>query len=145
MTPKHASVLTLGLCLASSSPGFAASPEFFGEAHRRQMYEQSRLHESTAILWTLAFPGLGNVYAEDYLMGAILGMVMVFGTTIVVYGLTTDQSDIVGLGAIGCGAAYLTGGITSVLTVKDFNRELRRGLKVENLSHSPGLALQLSF
>jgi hypothetical protein len=109
------------------------------------MYEQSRLHESTAILWTLAFPGLGNIYAQDYLTGAILGMVMVFGTTILIYGVTTDQSDIIGIGGFGCGAAYLTGGITSVLSVRDFNQELRRGLKVQNPGHSPGLALKFSF
>jgi len=135
------------MCLVLGCPSLAASQPngFFSDEHRQAIYEKSRKSHQSATLWTLAFPGLGNIYAEDYLKGGIFGMMMVFSATIFAYGLLTDQSDILLAGGIGAAGAYLGGGLTANLAVYDYNQELRRGLKVEALKQSPGLALQFSF
>lgn len=141
----QAPALLLCVVLICPSVGVAQTPEFFGEEHRKSIYEASRKTHTSATLWTLVFPGFGNIYAEDYLTGGIVGMLMVFSATIFAYGLLTDQSDILLAGGLGAAGAYVGGGVTANFAVYDYNQELRRGLKVEALKASPGLALRFSF
>lgn len=138
--------MALGLTLAPLAPLAAQEKhEFFGPEHRRQIYESNKKSHVEATLWTAVFPGLGNFYAESYLLGGIFGMVMVFGTTIFAYGVATDQSDIMLWGGIGMGGAYLGSGITANFAVMDFNAELRRGLKVGEFEPASGPVLSIRF
>lgn len=139
------------MLLAWPTSGFAAEPAvepasgFFNEAHRQQLYDQTKKSEWTAIGYSLAFPGLGNFYAEQYVTGTVVGMGMVFGITALVFGQTTDQSEWTWLGLGLGGSMYVVGATTSYFGVVDYNHELRRALKVSELERAPGLQLSLSF
>jgi hypothetical protein len=108
-----------------------ADDEFFGAEHRRQIYEQSKLSTTTAVLYNLAVPGLGNIYAEQYFYGGIAFSLMVFTLVFVGYGFATDQSEFLWIGG-GTAAIAYTGSIaTSISGVRDYNEKLRQGLKLE--------------
>jgi hypothetical protein len=110
--------------------------EFFGEAHRRRMYEQSSLSATTAVLYNLALPGLGNLYAEQYFYGGIAFTLMVFTLVFEGYGLVTNQSEFLWIGAGTALIAYSGSIATSVVGVREYNRKLREGLKLETVSES---------
>ncbi|QDG51209.1 hypothetical protein FIV42_10795 [Persicimonas caeni] len=110
--------------------------EFFGEAHRRRMYEQSSLSTTTAVLYNLALPGLGNLYAEQYFYGGIAFTLMVFTLVFEGYGLVTNQSEFLWIGAGTALIAYSGSIATSVVGVREYNRKLREGLKLETVSES---------
>jgi hypothetical protein len=105
--------------------------EFFGQSHRQQIYEQSKLSTTSAVLYNLAVPGLGNVYAEQYFYGGIAFSLMVFTLVFVGYGLVTDQSQFLWFGATTAGVAYTGSIATSIYGVRDYNEKLRQGLKLE--------------
>ena len=105
-----------------------ADGQLFNEAHRKQIYRRSRLSTTTAVLYNLALPGLGNVYAEQYFMAGLAFSLMVFAGVFVSYGLVTRQSEMLWIGAGTAGIAYPTSIITSVVGVRDYNAELRQGL-----------------
>lgn len=104
---------------------------FMSPEHRQEIYEQNRKSSTRAILWTALFPGLGNIYAEQYLLAGMAIVFMTFAGTFVGYGLSTRQPKIITLGAITAAIAYGGGGVTSVIGVSQFNAKLRRGLKVD--------------
>lgn len=133
---------TLGF---AAEPAGSQAPGFFDEAHRRQLYEQTRKSEWKAIGYSLVLPGLGNFYAEQYVTGTVVGMGMVFGITALIFGQTTDQSEWTWLGLGLGGSMYVVGATTSYFGVVDYNHELRRALKVSELERAPGLQLSLSF
>jgi hypothetical protein len=108
--------------------------DFFGEQHRRELYREGRLHYSSAALRTALLPGLGNFYAEQYLLGGLNASLMGFAVVVIPYGLATDQPIFIWGGAGIAGTAYISGFITSAIGVKRYNRQLRRRLR---LSSSP--------
>lgn len=107
---------------------------FFGEAHRRRMYEESSLSTTTATLYNLALPGLGNLYAEQYFYAGIAFTLMVFTLVFEGYGLFTSQSEFVWIGAGTALIAYTGSIATSIYGVNEYNRKLREGLKLETVS-----------
>ncbi len=104
---------------------------FMSDEHRREIYEQNRKSAGKAVLWTLLFPGLGNIYAQQYLLAGMAIIFMVFAGTFVGYGLSTRQPKIIVLGGITAGIAYGGGAATAIIGVSKYNAELRRGLKVD--------------
>lgn len=112
----------------------ADDQEFFGDSHRRRLYEESRLSSTRAVLYNLALPGVGNVYAEQYLYAGVAFSLMAFAGLFVGYGLYTDQSRFVHMGLGTAGFAYGGSIVTSLLGVREYNEELRGNLNVR-LSH----------
>lgn len=113
--------------------GAAAYDEYFmSPEHRQKIYEENRKKPATAVGYTLLLPGLGNIYAEQYLLAGVGFVLMVFAGTLVGYGLSTKQPKIIVIGAITAGSAYGVGATTSLIGVSDYNRKLRQGLKVEH-------------
>lgn len=110
----------------------AADEEFFGEAHRRRIYEQSQLSTTRAVLYNLALPGLGNVYAEQYFYAGIAFTLMVFTLVFEGYGLVTEQPQFLWMGGATALVAYSGSIATSIFGVRDYNRELREGLKLDD-------------
>lgn len=104
--------------------------DYFGNAHRRQLYEESKLEYSRAALWTALLPGLGNFYAEQYLIGGLNASLVGFTALLVPYGLVTDQLSFVWTGIGITGTAYVSGFTTSLIGVRNYNRRLRRSLDV---------------
>jgi hypothetical protein len=105
--------------------------EFFGDSHRRRIYEQSQLSTTRATLYNLALPGLGNVYAEQYFYGGIAFSLMVFTLVFVGYGFSTEQPQFLWFGATTAAVAYTGSIATSIYGVHDYNEELRQGLKLD--------------
>lgn len=103
---------------------------FMSAKHRQKIYEQNRLRPSKAILYSALLPGLGNIYAEQYLLAGLAITLTVFAATFLGYGLSSGQSNIIVLGAVTAGLAYGGGMATSLLGVSNHNRKLRQGLKV---------------
>ncbi len=124
---------------AEESPdsGQEQEREFFGEAHRREIYEQSALSTTTATLYNLALPGLGNIYAEQYFYAGIAFTLMVFTLVFEGYGLVTNQSEFLWIGGGTALIAYTGSIATSIYGVHDYNRKLREGLKLEEVSAGP--------
>ncbi len=104
--------------------------KYFGDAHRRELYRDGRLQYSTAALRTALLPGLGNFYAEQYLLGGLHATLMAFAAVVIPYGLATDQAAFAWGGAGLAGSAYVSGFATSALGVRRYNRRLRRRLRL---------------
>ncbi len=112
----------------------ASEPEpqsgFFSVEHRWDIYDQSKKSAGTAVLYTLAFPGIGNLYAEQYFVGAAFIALGVFSYIFVGFGLATDQNDLIAIGAVAGGSAYIASGVTAAFAAQDYNDELKRALKL---------------
>jgi len=118
---------------AAADRGPADPPEgddYFGDAHRRKLYEQAKLDYSKAALWSALFPGLGNFYAEQYFIGGLNASLMGFTAVLLPYGFVTDQMGFVWTGLGIAGTAYVSGFATSFIGVENYNRRLRRGLRL---------------
>lgn len=117
---------------AQSEVDPAGQPDaFFGDSHRQQLYDQSKLSVSTAVLYNLALPGLGNAYADQYFYAGIAFSLMVFTGVFVGYGLYTQQDQFVWMGAGTAAVTYSASIFTSIQGVRDYNRKLRQGLKLD--------------
>ncbi|MGM0558723.1 MAG: hypothetical protein ACQEVA_20220 [Myxococcota bacterium] len=117
---------------ASSAP--ESEEEYFGKAHRERMYEQSKLSPTKALLYTLAFPGIGNIYAEQYFLAGLAFSLMAFTTMFVLYGLTTQQPQFLHMGLVTGGVAYTGGAVSSYLGVRKYNNRLREGFNFRQVS-----------
>lgn len=104
----------------------------FDADHRREIYEQSRLQPWRAVVYTAAFPGIGNFYAEQYALGTVAMMSMVFASMFAGFGLMYNRPDLARLGAGIATVAYTGAGISSYLGVRSYNRQLRRNLHVDD-------------
>lgn len=104
----------------------------FGLAHRQRIYEASRLEKSRALLYTAALPGWGNFYAEQYAVGTISMMALLFSGMFLGYGIVNDHPDLVGLGIATGGLTYATSGVFAYLGVQNYNANLRRSLHIDN-------------
>ncbi len=122
--------------------------EFFSSNHRQQIYEQSRLQHSTAALRSLLLPGLGNIYAEQYLFAGIAFTAVAFSAVFISFGLVSDRSDVAWAGAGLLGATYAASIGTSLYGVSQYNEQLRQGLKITAAPPPPtpyGLTLSFQF
>lgn len=104
---------------------------FMSDEHRQKIYEENRQRPHKAVLYTLLLPGLGNVYAEQYLLAGLSFIFAVFAATFIGYGAVNSQPRIIAIGGVVAGVAYGGGIATSLIGVSDNNRRLRRGLKVD--------------
>lgn len=105
-----------------------ASSGFFDQEHRQRLYEKSRLSTTRALLYTLALPGLGNFYAEQYALGTVAMSAFVFGAFFLTYALLNNHDDLIRLGAALGIAAYAGGALSSYIGVNAYNKRLRQGL-----------------
>ena len=121
---------------------------FMNDAHRKEIYDQRKLSLGAAIGYSFLLPGLGNIYAEQYFVGALLMSAMVFATVFATYAFSTDQPEFyIGAGLLA-GGSYVVAPITASIAVDDFNKNLRRGLKVSaSVSGKDmlGISLKVSF
>lgn len=136
-----AAVGSLAPSLAQAQSAEAYDAYFMSAEHRQEIYEQSRKRPTRAVLYNLALPGVGNFYAEQYLLGGIAVVLTAFAGTFVVYGLSTKQSDVTVLGAVLGGVAYGGSIATSLIGVSSFNEKLRQGLKVDRADASRAVML----
>ncbi len=104
----------------------------FDDQHRREMYETSRLQRRRAVLYSLALPGLGNFYAEQYALGTIALMSLTFSGIFIGYGLVNNQSQIFRLGLATTAFTYAGAATSSYLGVKQYNARLRRNLHLDS-------------
>jgi hypothetical protein len=108
-----------------------AGGQLFDQEHRERIYDARKLTYGEATAWSLAFPGLGNYYVDQYLLGTLAIMSMVFAGFFVGYGVSTEQPDLlwtgVGIAAISYGWALGT----ALLGVRVYNAELRQNLHLD--------------
>lgn len=122
--------------------------DFFTVDHRWEIYDKTKKSSGTAVLCTLAFPGVGNLYAEQYFVGAAFVAVGVFSLIFVTFGLTTNQDDLIVFGAVTGGSAYIASGITAALGAQSHNEQLRRALALPEeraALESRGVTLTFAF
>lgn len=110
-----------------------SASETFSVEHRKELYEKGKKSTGRALLLTLLLPPLADIYAEQYLWAGVTTILLVFAATFASYGLVTDQPTFLTWAAVTGGISYATGGVTSVLGVQAYNRELRRALKVSQV------------
>lgn len=131
---------------SSSSNDSYYDAYFMSDEHRQKIYEQNRKSQGKALLLNLAFPGLGAIYAEQYMVAGVAIVFMVFAATFVGYGISTRQRGIVVMGGVTAAVAYGGSILVGVHGVNVFNRKLREGLKVDGSAHSelwtPALTLR---
>lgn len=118
----------------------------FDQDHRRALYEANRLDGWRALAYTAVLPGLGNFYVEQYALGVVAISAMVFAGMFIGFGAMYGHSDLIGIGAVTAGSAYLGGGISSYLGTRRYNDRLRRNLHVDDnydasLPRSPSVAV----
>lgn len=118
----------------TAEPDESSEDYFMSDAHRQRIYEQKRKKAGKAVLLSLALPGLGNIYAEQYLVGGLAFIFLAFTGVFLAYGLATQQPRVLGTGIILGVGTYTVSLGTSLLGVKRYNRLLRQGLKVEEMS-----------
>gem|GEM_PF-2112279 len=116
---------------AETAPAAQPDDAFLGLEHRREIYEASRLTVGGAVGRNLLLPGLGNIYTEQYFYAGLAFSFLVFAASFVSYGLVTEQSEFLWIGAGTAGIAYIGSIGTSIVGVEKYNRERREGLKVE--------------
>lgn len=153
---------TLGLSLGSPLSAQAAQGEerlestaeegdgnrLFGPAHRRELYEANRLQHRRALLYSLALPGLGNFYAEQYALGVVALSGVAFMAMFLGYGFVNSNPEVIRLGIITGALTYLGSGAFAAYGVSQYNEGLRRSLHLEASSPpalTPGLTLGWTF
>jgi hypothetical protein len=114
-----------------------SSRDWFDRQHRRQLYREGRLTYGRAALWTLLLPGLGNIYARQYVIGGVMASLMGFAALFVSYGWATGQSTFLWAGAGSAGTAYLGGLVTSYVGVNRYNELLEARLQLSSTSPHP--------
>lgn len=136
---SHA-VLTVAIVLApmtAQAQTTDADAYFMSDEHRQKIYDQARKKPARAVLYNLALPGVGNFYAEQYVLGGIAIVLTAFAGTFIAYGLSTKQSDVTVLGGVVAGVAYGGSIATSLIGISTYNAKLRQGLKVDRASATP--------
>jgi len=103
---------------------------FMSLEHRQKIYQQKRKRPGRAVALSLLLPGLGNLYAEQFLVGGLAFIFLAFSAVFLSYGIVTSQPRILRTGLILGGGTYVGALTASLFGVSDYNRELRQGLKV---------------
>lgn len=109
----------------------ASDGKLFDQAHRKRIYDAKKLSYASATAWSLAFPGLGNIYSEQHFLAGLAFISMVFAGFFVGYGLWSGQSDLLWTGVAIGGVTYGWSLGSSLLGVRSKNEELRRSLHLE--------------
>lgn len=108
----------------------------FDAAHRKRIYESSRLDQTRALLYSAALPGLGNFYAEQPALGTVAMMSMVFTTMFLAFGWRNNHPDLVRIGVVTGLATYSGSALSAYLGVRHHNDRLRRSLHIGDNSDS---------
>ena len=103
---------------------------FMSDEHRQKIYDANRKRVGKAVLYNCLLPGLGNIYAEQYLLAGLAFVFVAFSATFIGYGLANEQSNVVAVGGVTALIAYGGSIGTSIYGVSNHNRELRQGLKI---------------
>lgn len=125
----------------SPQPGFTLED-------RRDFYEQAKLSHTRAALYSLALPGLGNIYTDQAFSGALLMTLYGMGWLMIGYGLLYDKNEQL---IIGSGVAVTSMGVAQWMSyrgVAQYNQALKVRYQLAPLSLSsgrPGLSLALWF
>jgi hypothetical protein len=106
------------------------STEDFSLTHRKELYRQGRLSYGKAILFNTV-PGLGNFYANQYVLGGVALSLMGFVAVLIPFGLVTDQPTFTWFGVGVAGFAYTGSVTTSIFGVSTYNRRLRESLRLD--------------
>lgn len=107
---------------------------FFSRSHRERMYLEARKSPSRALLYSLAAPGLGNIYAEQYFFAGITISLMAFTATFIAYGASTRQPAFIHYGLATGATAYTGGAISSYIGAVRFNQRLRANFNLTSAS-----------
>jgi TM2 domain-containing membrane protein YozV len=121
------------------APGYNINPQTMF------IYEEEKKSPGAALVLSLIFPGLGNIYA-DHWMGAVVTWVLIIGgVSIAMWGI--EHTDLEPGGSDNGGAIVLGflvalgGGVYSVVdayqSAKEYNRELARRLGLPIVSLAP--------
>lgn len=108
------------------------SDDRFSLEHRRELYRQSRLSPWAAVGWTFLLPGLGNLYAEQYLLAGLGFVSFTFSGSFLAYGYAADSAPFQLLGYSFAALAYGGGLTTSLLGVRRYNRNRRQSLGLDD-------------
>lgn len=119
--------------------------ELFGSDHRQRIYDEARLSHGTAALYSLALPGLGNIYTQQYLLAGVAFTMMAFSTVFIAFGLHSSRPDVVWMGAGSALITYTGSMASSLYGVSDYNRLLREGLKISEFAPRAGPSFVVSF
>ena len=142
---RFVAVCMITLIMGLTPLSYAAEPQVFDDAHRREIYEANRKSVATALGYTLLFPPLGDFYAEEYAWGAISGVLLAFTLIFAGYGFSSDQPRFYGWAAVSGASAYILAGTTAYFGVQAYNADLRQGLKVQAQHRAPGLTVSFSW
>jgi hypothetical protein len=129
-SPLRAALLAIALLAAlvprTAAAQQASSPQDpFSDAQRQSFYDQSARSHAAALGYSLALPGLGNIYADQPFTGALLMTIFGMSAVTLAFGLINDHDEVVWTGSILLGATYTAGAITSYFGVRDYNHQLR--------------------
>jgi len=110
----------------------SADSNRFSHEHRRELYRQSRLSPWAAAGWTMLLPGLGNLYAEQYLLAGLGFVSVTFSGSFLAYGYAIDNLALRVLGFSFAAIAYGGGLGTSIAGVHRYNRQRRQSLGLDD-------------
>jgi hypothetical protein len=134
-----------GNSAASSAAKPQAGGQLFDREHRERIYDARKLSYTKATALSVAFPGLGNFYVDQYLLGALAIVSMVFAGFFIGYGVANDQSDLLTTGIVVAGGTYLWSAGTAIFGVQAYNEELRQNLHLDAPADQLGLRLTVSW
>lgn len=137
-------------CLSGTSK--APECDEKSDLERTRLYDQMALDYGRALGYSLLFPGLGNIYVEQYVLAGISFSLMAFSVVFAGYGLTTGQMRFTRGGVFLAGGVYAGASASSLLGVAHYNRRLRRELGVEGsngrrtpINRSAAIGLRIRF
>lgn len=110
--------------------------QFFDDDHRQRLYDDYRLQPRRAVLYSLALPGLGNYYAEQYALGTVALMALTFSGIFIGYGLINGQATVTRLGLVTTALTYGGAMGSSYFGVRQYNQRLRRNLHLDGAQQS---------
>lgn len=150
MTPSTCCV-TLGV-FASMWIGFAptahaqsTSTPTISRQQRQSFYDEAKLERSTALLYSLALPGLGNFYTEQHFSGVLLMSIFGLGAVGLIMGLATDRSDATLIGTTLIVGTHATGAWMSWRGVAQYNDLLRQRYDLKQQATGPMLQWAWQF
>ncbi len=134
---------------ATVEQGASEQPQAFSPQHRQQIYEDSKLSTTRAVLYSAALPGIGNFYANQPAFGVISLMALSFSAAFIGFALANDNDDAGRIGVVIAATAWAGSTTTAAIGVRSHNRQLRRNLHLEANDHraptSASLDLTLRF
>lgn len=117
------------------------------QEQRQGIYDQEKKDVLAGVGYSLLLPGLGNLYAEQYFIGALVLSLMGFALTFAGYAIATDQSEFFIWSGVTAGVAYATGITTSIIGVNRYNQNLHDRLNLGRVPtpQAPTVSIQFRF